>query len=85
MAKLAVCAVFDKAVNMYMRPVMGVEGAIRRSFVDEVNRKADDNAMFHHPSDFALYRLGSFDEENGRFELLDQLERLVEASSVVIS
>ena len=39
--------------------------------------------MFNHPQDFALFHVGSYDEESGRFTNLDNPHRLVDAVSVV--
>jgi hypothetical protein len=69
MAKLSMVCVFDKAVGAYMRPMfVPSNGAAVRSFGDEVNRVASDNLMHHHPSDYELYHVGFFEEENAEFE-----------------
>ena len=66
--KLVVVAVFDHAVKAYARPFMvRSQGEALRSFIDEVNRKADDNALSRHPEDYELVDLARFDEESGEF------------------
>lgn len=66
--KRAVCAVYDSAVNTYGQPFfVPAVGAALRSFVDEVNRKAQDNQLNAHPEDFVLFHLADFDDETGRF------------------
>lgn len=84
MAVLQCCAVMDVAVGAYNRPFFVPSlGLAVRSFEDECCRKAVDNPMFNHPQDFALFHLGQFDEESGRFTNLDNPHRLVDAVSVV--
>lgn len=78
--KLQVISVLDRAVNVYSRPVfVQAIGQAMRSFMDEANRDAAENTMHAHPKDFALFHLGEFDEETGRFENLELPVRLLEA------
>lgn len=73
MAKLVVLAVYDAAVEAHSRPffvpsiAMGI-----RSFVDEVNRAAEDNGMYRHPGDYTLEYLADFVEESGEFLTVDK-------------
>lgn len=63
-----VCAVFDSAVQAWMRPMfVPSTGVAMRSFSDEVNRAAEDNQMNRHPDDFDLWILATFDDEAGMF------------------
>jgi hypothetical protein len=67
--KRYVCAVFDSAVMAYGQPFfVPAIGAALRSFTDEVNRKASDNALSQHPEDYTLHVLATFDDETGRFD-----------------
>lgn len=69
MPKLVVFAVFDKAVQVYGRPFPARnEAEATRMFVDEAGRDAPDNPWFKHPGDFALCRIGTYDEETGELE-----------------
>lgn len=69
MSKAFVVAVFDSAMNAFAAPVfVASKGVAVRSFGDEVNRNAENNALNRHPEDYALYVLAVFDEENGKFE-----------------
>lgn len=43
-------------------------GAALRSFTDEVNRAAQDNALHMHPDDYTLHVVAVFDDETGKFE-----------------
>lgn len=73
--KRVVCAVFDRAVQTFGQPFfVAAVGAAVRSFTDEVNRKADDNALHAHPEDFELWHLGWFDDEHGAFIPCDGAE-----------
>jgi len=68
MTKSVVVAVFDSAVQAYGRPIfVPAIGAAMRSFQDEVNRKADDNPVYAHPSDYELFVVGYFDDSTGIF------------------
>lgn len=44
-----------------------------------------DSLFFSHPQDYALYRIGSFDTDSGRVDLLDPLPELVTASETLAS
>ena len=53
--KLEVCAVLDRAVAAYGRPIFVPTNAVAiRSFGDEVNRVDPNNQMNAHPNDFAF-------------------------------
>lgn len=62
-------AVKDSAVQAFNRPFFTptIPAAVR-SFTDEVNRVADDNAMYKHPDDFELWVVAAFDDETGVFQ-----------------
>lgn len=81
MATLKMVAVFDKALGLFNRPFFVVAlGQAIRSFEDEVNRAAEDNPMWNHARDFALYSIGEYEEETGRATCVDVPVRLCEAS-----
>lgn len=68
MSVLVVVAVRDSAVKAYGRPIFVPSvGVALRSFSDEVNREAAENAMNMHPSDFELFEIAAFDEDTGVF------------------
>lgn len=79
-----VVAVRDSAVGAFSRPFfVPTNGAAVRSFTDEVNRRADDNAMYAHPDDFELWRLCQFDDVLGEF--VDQAPTcLIRAKDVAV-
>lgn len=65
---LNVYSVKDRAADSFGRPFfVATDGLACRSFIDEVNREADDNQLFRHPDDFDLFRLGTFDDSSGVF------------------
>lgn len=62
--KLNIYSVFDKAVGAYMRPFfMQSDGQATRGFTDECVRA--DSEMSKHPEDYALFRVGIFDDNKG--------------------
>lgn len=67
-----VVSIRDSASEVFGRPafVQSV-GAAVRDFTDEVNRDAADNPLFKHPGDFSLWKLAVFDDNTGRFLLID--------------
>lgn len=66
--KRVVCTVIDSATELHGQPMFGpAVGSILRSFVDEVNRAAEDNALYQHPEDFILVYVADFDDEAGVF------------------
>lgn len=66
MARFKIVSVFDSAAGVYARPFPVVAtGQAVRDFSDEVNRSADDNPLYRHPDDYALFELGWFDDNTG--------------------
>lgn len=78
MTKRVVCAVFDSAVQAYGQPLFVIaNGAAIRSFVDEVNRKAQDNSLHMHAEDYELRCLAVFDDETGVFQPVEPIQVLM--------
>lgn len=66
--RMCVVSVYDQAVGAYGRPAFcRSEGEAIRSFADEINRSAPDNAMHAHPEHFTLFFLAHFDDASGAF------------------
>lgn len=68
--KYRVMAVRDQAVEgfgvpMFLRSV----GEGERVFVDEINRADDNNQLHRHPEHFDLFLLGSFESDDGTFDV----------------
>ena len=69
--KLVIVSIKDRAADAFGRPAyVATEGVAIRQFSDEVNRASEDNQIYVHPDDFDLYYLGTFDDNNGAFDLL---------------
>lgn len=67
--KLQVCAIRDAKSSTFGSPMFMIsQGTALRSFDDEVNRPDERNMMFHHPEDFAMFLLGTFESTDGVFE-----------------
>lgn len=68
--KFHILAVFDSAASVYGVPnfVPNVGSAVR-SFGDEVNREAPDNVLNKHPAHFFLYKMGTYDDTTGLFDV----------------
>lgn len=76
MAKLIVMAVMDVQVGAFQRPFFAPAiGAALRAVTDEANR--DGSEMNKHPADYSVYKLGEFDENTGRFLLVDAPPELI--------
>jgi len=76
--KRVVCTVIDSATELHGQPMFGPAiGGILRSFVDEVNRAAADNALYSHPDDYTLVYVSDFDDESGVFSEPDGGRRVL--------
>lgn len=74
--KLIAVAVRDSAVDAFMRPFFVPTTAFAvRSLLEAL--KDPQSPMVSSPQDFALFELGAFDEETGRFENLEAPKQLV--------
>lgn len=69
MAKLKVFSVFDSKLQVWMNPmVMQHTGQAERMWMEIVN---DGQSLpSKHPSDFALYQVGEFDDNSGMLTAL---------------
>lgn len=80
---LKVCAVFDIAVESYGNPVfVRAIGEAIRSFTDEMSR--DGSAIAAHPTDYALYHIGDYDESSGLLIACTPPRRLISGSDSVV-
>lgn len=67
--KLYMYAIKDRATDQFDRPLFFISsGQANRAFSDEVNRQAEQNAIFQHPDDYDLYAIGTFDTDTGETE-----------------
>lgn len=82
MAKLRMFSVRDSAVGLFSAPFfLRGRGEAFRAFQDEVSRP--ESRIFAHPSDYALFEVGSFDEDGAILEALPSPERLALAADLV--
>lgn len=78
---LVMVAVRDSALDAFMRPFfVPTTGIAVRSFQDEV--KNPDSPMSKHPEDFALFELGTFDEDTGKCQNLASPRQLVRGNDL---
>lgn len=83
--KQVVCGVFDRAAQLFGRPIFCATTAqATRSFKDEINRA--DSEMGRHPDDFDLFLLATFDDNTGVFlsdsQLIVRGKDLIEVDNV---
>lgn len=72
-----VVAVHDTAMDAFMRPIYTPTiGAAIRSFSDEINRASEDNPMYKHAEDYNLFELGTYDDNSGKHQSLEQPKQL---------
>jgi len=65
-----VFALRDRKADVFGRPVfVAALGSLVRELTDAVTGGGQDT-LARHPGDFALYRLGTFDDVKGTFDLL---------------
>lgn len=68
--KLNMYSIYDSAVNAYMRPFFcTADGQATRMLSDVARDPSHD--IGKHPEDYALFRIGVFDEETGTVEGID--------------
>lgn len=78
---LQVVSVFDRAIGAYMRPMfVRSVGEGLRVFQDEFKRP--DSEIGKHPEDYDLYWHGSFNDQDGSFELDPVPKLLLKASTL---
>lgn len=82
MAKLAVVAIRDSALDAFQRPfTVPSLGVASRSFADEVNRR--EGEMFKHPEDYELFHVADFDDLTGRFFPLADVQLVIRGKDCV--
>lgn len=75
---LVIMAAYDKKAQAYMTPFF-VNNALLglRAFKDAAN--SPESPVCKNPEDFSLFRLGTFDDNTARMELVVQPEIVAEA------
>lgn len=76
--KLLIFTVYDIKAAAYLPPFyLNTSGQALRSFIDTVNDPA--HHFNKHPEDYLLYKLGTFDDGDAGFIVLDVPELLAKA------
>lgn len=79
--KLYAVALRDLAIGTFLMPSFAQHPAASiRSFNDECNRNAQDNMLYNHSSDFELWQVGVWDDQEGT--LTTEHVRLARGSDV---
>lgn len=81
--KYIMASVRDTKSEAYGRPffVQSIGVAIR-SFDDEVNNPEENNMLYKHSEDFALFHVGNFDDSKGSVEAVNPPKILIEGMQV---
>lgn len=73
-----VCCVFDKKARSHLTPFFVTHQDVAvRAFKDAVSNI--ESAVGRNPEDFAMWNLGTFDDDTARFELHKSPVHVVEA------
>lgn len=73
-----VMAAYDKKAKAYALPFFSPQVAVAvRQFGEAAN--TPDHQVCKHPEDFSLFLLGTFNDENGHFNLTAQPTHVAEA------
>lgn len=81
--KTLMYSIYDTKTRQYNRPFFEASDTVAlRNLKMEVNRQDPSNVLYMFPEDYQLYRVGSFDADNGNIdaaapELLGSCEALV--------
>ncbi len=64
--KFNIYTIFDQCSGLYSRPSCDVsDGSAIRQFQD-LATSTEDHPVANHPEDYTLYRIGTFDDANGK-------------------
>lgn len=75
-------SIFDNKALQYHPPFFAsTDGAAVRSLRDLANDR--NTTVGRHPSDYVLYRVGTYDDANGRLEAFSPLHHVMDAVALV--
>lgn len=78
--KMQVYSILDNVSGNYGNPQLGTNDATAiRATKDLINR---DENIRNHASDYALYRIGEFDDQTARIEPLEKPELLLKLGTI---
>lgn len=70
--KLEIFTIHDSKADAYIQPFIAANTALaRRMFCDAVNRP--DTDFYNYTADYTLFHLGSFDQTEGTFTLIEKV------------
>lgn len=79
---LEIFSVYDVKARAFGRPFFDQRQELAiRNITQAVRTK--DNPLCHFPEDFALYHLGSFDDEHAAFTLLPQPKMIIRCDQLL--
>lgn len=71
-----VCAVMDRAMTAYHKPIFVPARAVARRMFSDIANQAD-HEIGQHPEDYELHELGEWDEITGEFSAAPPADRLI--------
>lgn len=81
--RMFVFSIFDDKAKAFLPPFyMPTVGMAMRTFSDCVNDPRGEHAFARNAHDYTLFRLGTFDDSSGRFEMSDAMEALANGVQV---
>lgn len=79
---MKVYSIYDNKALTWSQPFYATNKATAlRTFSDAVNK--GESQISEHPTDYVLYEIGSFDDQNGKIQGYDTVENLGMASDYV--
>jgi hypothetical protein len=82
--KMHIVVLRDITANVYGQPnFVASIGAAIRAFADNINGKDPNNIVSQHPTDFEMYRLGTYDDELAFFDLLTRPEQIATGKNLI--
>jgi hypothetical protein len=74
-------AVYDRKAEMYSQPFLEIKDGTAIRAIQDVVINNKDHAFAKHPSDFSLFRLGTFDETTGEIAG-EKLKKLIDIDNL---
>lgn len=64
--KYILCVIHDRSIDAYINlHCVRAEGQAIRQFMDAINDKETNSAIYKHPDDYDLYTVGTYDDNDG--------------------
>lgn len=79
-----IVAILDKKVDAFGRPFTArTDNEAVRIVAQEANRVAPDNMLNTNPEDFALYNIGTYEDETGYIEGKNKPQRIIDVETLI--